>query len=582
MKDKPFVEILRENKILADNGSSKPKVDVKVLSNITLNQLAPILEYKLRVDGIHASVTIGEYDNILQESATIVDRETCVIVMWELCNLKESFAFEIEQAEGEYFEKYLTKVKSELQLLFHNLSNSRLVLFNSFSHLSNSHHSINQNNYERFVNELNLFLNLNLPANFILVNLDKVIAKVSIEATFDWRGYYSAKMLYSVAFLKEFSIFISPVINSLFGKAKKVLVFDCDNTLWKGIVGEDGMDNVGLSDSTIGGKYFYNVHLIAKSLMKRGVILCICSKNNEQDVADLFLKRTDSILKYDYFVVKKINWENKAKNLSEIALELNVGIDSLVFVDDSKFEINLIKEILPNVETIEVPTRLYEYPSFFQSHINYFYSFSKTTEDGNRTKMYLENLDRSKHHNSMQNIEEYLSSLEIKLQLSNKNKTNFERLIQLTQKTNQFNLTTKRYGIGDMEHFYSSDEYDVIDLEVEDRFGKFGVTGLCIIQYTNERKAIIDTLLLSCRILGRKIEQVFIQEIIKHIKERGCTLIQSTYTKTNKNVQVENYYLTSGFIEQSKSSDQTFYVLDLSSFLFINENNYIQTTWKQN
>lgn len=582
MIDKPFVEILRENKIFADNVSGKPKVDIKVLSNITLNQLAPILEYKLRGDGIHATVTLGEYDNILQESANILNRETCVLVMWELCNLKESFVFEIDQADDEYFEKYLTKVKNELLLLFQNLSNSRLILFNSFSHLSHSHHTINQNNYERFVNEVNSFLNLNLPSNFILVNLDKVIAKVSIDSAFDWRGYYSSKMLYTVVFLKHFSILISPIIHSLCGKTKKVLVFDCDNTLWKGIVGEDGIDNVGLSDSTTGGKYFYNVHLIAKSLMKRGVVLCICSKNNEQDVADVFLKRTDSVLKYDDFVVKKINWENKAKNLSEIALDLNVGIDSFVFVDDSKFEINLIKEILPVVETIEVPTRLYEYPSFFQSHIDFFYSFSKTSEDGNRTKMYLENLDRNKHQNSVQNIEEYLASLEIKLKLSNKNKANFERLVQLTQKTNQFNLTTKRYGIGDMEHFYTSDEYDVIDLEVDDKFGKFGVTGLCIIQYADEKRAIIDTLLLSCRILGRKIEQVFIQEILKHIKKRGRNIIHSTYIMTSKNAQVENYYLNAGFNEQSKSLEQTSYIVDLNSFLFINKNNHIKTTWKQN
>ena len=578
MKDMLFLDILNENKELRNQLIDKERVELKILSNITLNQLVPILEYTLRIEGINGYVTTGEYDNIIQESLKSYDREV-PLIFWELCNLKQGFVYELEMEDDKFFEKYLDKVKGEFLLISKNLATCGLVLFNKFSHIGFSADDLRLSAFEKFVDMLNAFLIENAPANFILVDLSKIISKVAIKPSFDWRGYYSSKSLYSINFLKEYSSFILPALRSFSGKSKKAIIFDCDNTLWKGIVGEDGIDGIELSESTTNGIYFKEVQLIIKRLIHNGVIFGLCSKNNEEDVSEVFRKRLDITLTENDITIKKINWQDKANNLINIAMELNIGIDSIVFVDDSNFEINLIKETLPDVKTLTVPKRLYNYPQFVKSSTNLFFNLTNSVEDLNRTKMYKQNVERGKALNSVNNIEEYLSSLSIKVSLDNKNQDFFERLVQLTQKTNQFNLTTQRYAIGDMRNFYDLANYDVISLEVEDKFGSFGVTGLCIIK-RDRNIAEIDSFLMSCRILGRNIELIFLEEIIHMLLQNKITLVKSSFIKTEKNSQVEFFFDTAGFTVVAQTNTKKEYELDINNFKKTNIN-YIQRVWKK-
>ena len=538
-------EIIKKNSILSDKLSLKEKLKINVLSNITVSQFKPAIEYYLKVEGLNAIIDIGDYDNILQESNSINKNETCIII-WELSNIKESFVYEIEKEDEKYFKLFLEKIKNELKILFQNLSNNKLVIFNKFSHILFSSKSLRKTKYQSFVENINSFLEKNLPNNFFLVEIDKIISNLSCEKSIDLRGFYSSKSLYTFFFLNNYAKFICPIILSLHGKSKKALIFDCDNTLWKGIVGEDGVDNIKLSEKDQGGVFFKEIHLIAKKLSSEGVIIGICSKNNMQDVEEVFNSREDFILNDNEIVVKKVNWEDKPTNLNNIAKELNIGIESLVFIDDSKFEINFVNELIPEITTYLVPERHYEYPALVNNIANLFFNLNMSDEDKRRTLMYKENQLREKDLLSFKSIETYLQSLDINIELANKNKSALDRVVQMTQKTNQFNLTTKRYSTSDINNFYASFDYDVISLNVSDKYGPSGITGLCIIKY-NKSDAFIDTFLLSCRVLGRNIEITFLNEIINHITRKKVKNIYSTFIKTPKNNHLENFFDQNGF-----------------------------------
>lgn len=579
MIDYKFSEIIRLNKNLEERMKGKPALELRLISNITINQLTSIYEFYLRSNELNAKVTTGDYDNILQESSTLKGNAIPVI-FWELSNLKDSFVYEIESMNDDEITMFSDKVKNELNILFENTKKSSLVIFNKFSHIIFTNSSLKKSNFENFVSHLNQYLEQALPSNYVLIDIDKIIAKNSITTSIDLRNYYSSKALYSVDFFKTYTLFSAPIFLSMFSKTKKAIIFDCDNTLWKGIIGEDGLDKIELSKKSKSGIYFREVQLLAKSLVNKGIILGICSKNNPKDVEEVFEKHSEMLLKSNDIIIRKVNWLDKPSNLSDIAKELNIGVDSLVFIDDSDFEINLVKEKLPQILTIQVPEKLYDYPKLILDQMNLFYSKDLSSEDLKRATMYKENLEREQIKNTYQNISDYLASLEIKVVFFSKEFDHLERIAQMTQKTNQFNLTTKRYTLNEIKKIYESNEYDVISLDVSDKYGSSGVTGLCIICYTNEQ-AEIDTLLMSCRILGRNIEKIFLDEIIKTTHARNIKYIKSKYLKTVKNTQVEDFYEKHHFKLIESNSIEKSYCLYLETYKNDESLNYINTKWKK-
>jgi len=574
-----FLEILKQNEVLKKEFSNIEKIEFIVLSNISVNQFSPILEFELRSSGVNASVRIGDYDNLLQISEKI-DNEL-PIIFWELSNLKESFVYEIELYSEEEIQNFIDKTIQELLMLFKNLKNSKQVYFNKFSHLVFSNSILKKSNFENFVTKINNFLNDNLPNNFLIIDIDKVIARLGINRVINFRNFYQSKSFYRIEFFETYSSFIAPSILSLLGRSKKALIFDCDNTLWNGIVGEDGLDGIELSDTSRKGIFFKEVQMIAKALSKRGVILGICSKNNENDVNDVFLFRKDMQLLSSEIVIKKINWENKSKNIALIATELNIGLDSIVFIDDSSFEIEMIKNNLPSIRTMQVPADLSTYPNNLIEISNLFYTSSILCEDVERTKMYKQNIERLDTKAKFNNLEEYIASLEIKLEISNKSLNSIERIAQLTQKTNQFNLTNIRYSTNDIIRLFDLDNYDIISINVSDKFGDSGLTGVCIIEYFEEI-AVIESFLMSCRILGRNIENVFLFEILKYIYKKEKLNVISYYNKTNKNFQTECFFEKNNFMILDNQESFKKYMIYLSeNILSINHFNYISTIWKK-
>ncbi len=275
-------------------------------------------------------------------------------------------------------------------------------------------------------------------------------------------------------------------------------------------------------------------------MYEKGFILAINSKNNEENVMEVFDKHPDMVLKPNNFAVMKINWQNKAQNMLEIAQELNIGIDSLVFFDDSPAEIDLIKQKLPEVQTVHLSCSPIFFPRILEE-LDYFERLKYTKEDMTRGQMYTAQIKRSNLEKSSLDIEDFYKSLEMKATIKQDDNFSISRLSMMTQKTNQFNLTTKRYSESDIKQFIKSKDYKLFSLKLEDKFGDNGIVGLVIIRIKNQ-EWLIDTFLLSCRVMGRTIETSILSHIVDMAKKENARRIIGQYIATDRNIPVKNLY----------------------------------------
>ncbi len=574
MEKLKYTEILQLNKSLAENKFSNV-YEIGILSNVIVNSYKEVLEYKLRLNDVEPRIEIGNFDNIIQDSAGFVSKNL-VLVFYDTLNIIDNVSGFFEEISNEQLNELKLKLTTELDIVFSNLRNCPCVVFNLFSAAYYPSVFTDFLKVEELVNELNNYLIKYKPSNFILADINKIYISEGIKNCIDIRFYISSKAPYTFTFFKNYVQSLENVLLKNIGKLKKAIIFDCDNTLWKGVVGEDGMKGIDMSSNSNFGKYFNIVQHFAVYLSTKGVIIGICSKNNEQDVLDVLNNHKDMILKEEHIVIKKINWVDKATNLREIALELNIGLDSLVFIDDSSFEINLIKEQLPEVLTIQVPTKASEYLDTISKVVYSKFNLTPTDDDVKKTEIYKQQFDREKSKNTYASIDDYLASLQIELKIDKDNLSNIQRLSQLTQKTNQFNLTTIRYTENQITQLVNSEKSYVYAVFVKDKFGDSGLTGLCIVKqdYKEKLNVNIDTFLMSCRIIGRNIEYAIIDVIIKNMVQMGYTKISASYIRSDKNIQADSFYESIGFDLIKHEDGIKNYTLNIDEN-YINRNSFI-------
>ena len=366
-----YLELLKANKELKSKFNSK-SYKIKFLSNISISQIKELLEFALRSEGINADVTIGDYDNIVQESQNCHDSDL-VVVFWELCNIIDGFQYKVELFNEKQLEQMFIKIKSEIDFILQNLKAIPLLIFNKFSGIHFSSLGTQQNKLELLSKWINNYIENNLTHNAIVVDVEKIISISGLSESIRLPYYYTSKAMYSLEFLKSYVNTIKQAVLSANGKVKKILVFDCDNTLWKGVLGEDGFYNIGMSSEDSSQAVFAEVQSIGLALNMAGILIGLCSKNNSEDVEKVLVSHPEMLLKNKNISIKKINWKDKAVNLKSMAQELNIGLDSFVFVDDSAFEINLIKAQLPEVTTLHVPKNIFEYPKLLRDNISLFF-----------------------------------------------------------------------------------------------------------------------------------------------------------------------------------------------------------------
>jgi FkbH-like protein len=572
-----FNEIIAANESLREI-SKGVKYKIAVVSNIITSFLTPILEYALRNEKINVYTINGEYDNIVQD-ATRLNQCDLVIIFWEASNLIDGLQYKIELFEEIEVNQLIDKVKSEIDLVFNSLNSTPLVIFNKFSATAFNFKNLKRNKLDVLVNSLNEYLETKVKTNIILIDTEKIFAAITIQKSIDYRLYYSSKALYTIDFFKEYVNYIKPVIMSITGRAKKALIFDCDNTLWNGILGEDGYDNIEMCSHSKNGKYFEEVQSIALALSASGVIIGICSKNNPDDVDEVINNHPDMLLRDNFLAIKKVNWQDKAKNIKEISSNLNIAEESIVFIDDSDFEINLIRENLPGVSAFQVPSKKHEYPNSMREVGRLFYNISASNEDKFRNEMYKQQNFRESLKSEYVNIDDYLRSMELRMTIYVDDLSTKSRVAQMSQKTNQFNLTTKRYSENDIENFIYQEDAHVFVIDVADKYGNYGLTGLAILVIDATLKlAVIDSLLMSCRVLGRNVELIFFDHIISFIQDKGIEEFSAEYVKTKKNLQVAEFYEKFGFKKTFESDEKKVLKLNLKDYIR-NDINYINVNY---
>lgn len=570
MKELKYSEILKANNLLKKQVEGQKPYLVKVLSNITCNQMGATLSYHLFQQGVNASITFGNYDNIVQDSFQI-ENLNLVIVHYELLNVVGKTDCYVENFSEDQIEEIAGSIEGELEMILNNLSSVPCVLFDSFTAKTLNISSLRNNKFAHLAERLIRFVAENKAKNTYLIDIDAIIGKIGEGFSFDKKLYLLSKTLYTIDFWKEYTYAVSPVLLKVTGKAKKAIIFDCDNTLWKGILGEDGFDGIDMSVHSKIGSIYHEVQNMAVWLSKHGVLVGLCSKNNLGDVAEVLEKHPDMVLKNDNIVVSEVNWNDKASNLRVIAEELNIGIDSMVFVDDSDFEINLIREQLPQVVCMQVPAAIFDYPKQLAEIINTYFYFSDSKADLDKTNQYKQQAQRNQSKRQFGDIESYLKSLEMEVTFHVNDASEVERVAQLTQKTNQLNLCTNRYTDAQIESIKGSAKQSYISLSVKDKFGDSGLTGVAIVSFT-EGKGVINDFLMSCRVMGRNIEFVFIDYIINYLKSKGCDSVAAQYIPTMKNKPVSDFYDKAGFVMDGESDGTKNYSVNINEYISKNIN----------
>lgn len=406
--------------------------------------------------------------------------------------------------------------------------------FNNSFKLKELKYSMGSNfdNFQTYQSELVKFQNID---NSYFFDFSGLINKIGEENSYDYDLGFLYQMPYKkkliIIFAEELSNFISQLTN----EEKKVVVIDCDNTLWNGVVGEEGIDGV-YCDKNAKGLLFYNFQIFLKNLKSDGFLLCLCSKNNEEDVKEVFRKKNMPLIWKD-FIIKKINWIEKSQNIKEIANLLNVAEDSLIFIDDNPFEINSVKEFTEVGKNILFKNSYKDFLSITKDYV--FRKKQVLTLDRNKTKLYELEASRKDLEKSFENLDDFINSLNIKLDIKFNDESDFERIAQMTEKTNQFNFNKNIFSKNDILTWVNNKNY-IYSLKVTDKFGDYGTVGLILVKLKN-KNAVIENFLMSCRALGKKTENTFFQHVLDDLDQKNIKLESILFKETNKNIPAKQF-----------------------------------------
>ncbi|MCR4761607.1 MAG: HAD-IIIC family phosphatase [Oscillospiraceae bacterium] len=391
--------------------------------------------------------------------------------------------------------------------------------------------------------KLNLLLSETIAADYPAVYpiaLSAVQIMCGRKEFFENRSWYLAKMAVQTETLPAVAARILDTVTALSGRVKKCVVTDLDNTLWGGVIGDDGLDGIQLGE--LGdGPAFAALQRWLLELKRRGILLAVCSKNNDDTAREPFEKHPECILRLEDFAAFVANWENKADNIRQIQQTLNIGMDSFVFLDDNPFERNLVRQMLPDVTVPELPEDPAAVPAYLES-LHLFEPVSYSEEDSARTAQYQAEASRSAAQAKFASYDEYLQALDMQGQILPFDSFHYPRIAQLTQRSNQFNLRTVRYSESEIEQIAGDPDYLTRYMTLSDRYGEHGLISVVICKKQSGDTLFIDTWLMSCRVLRRGVEGCLFDAIVRMALDNGFRYLTAEYIPTAKNKMVEHFY----------------------------------------
>ncbi len=375
-----------------------------------------------------------------------------------------------------------------------------------------------------------------------------------------------AKLSFPLKYLPIYAEYICRILSISLGKSRRCLILDLDNTLWGGVIGDDGLEGILLGNGDATGEAYLDVQRTALELHQRGVVLAISSKNEDAIARKPFKEHPDMLLREKDIAVFQANWSDKASNIKAIAETLSLGLESMVFLDDNPAERMQVRRELPEVAVPELPND----PALYSRTLiaaGYFESIIFSEEDSKRATFYQENAKRAQILNQSSDMEAYLKSLDMEINFAPFNSTGRARITQLISKSNQFNLTTKRYTDVEVKKFEDSPNFYTRQIRLKDTLGDNGMISVIICK-KNLDNWEIDTWLMSCRVIGRKVEEAALQDIITNAKDSGVTKLIGIYNPTTRNIIVKDHYKKLGFKKISDKTQNEVWELNITDYNF--------------
>ncbi|MBF0193835.1 MAG: HAD-IIIC family phosphatase [Magnetococcales bacterium] len=545
------------------SGEVKTNYSIGLAGSFTVESLEPFIGSTILASGFKPTIKIAAYNQLFQVCLNHTNHFSgkldCIIIIWRIEELLANEFKDFISGKPEA----LQKAKDTLAEFSAAISSLResfkgFLIVSTPPYPQDTTTFVNWNNSSTgaafFFKTLSLKWAELLAAKeqVYILDLDLLQRISGMDSIFDARKWYLYKQPYKDLFLLQLGLAISRLFNARYMVPKKCLVMDCDNTLWGGIVGEDGLEGIQLGQG-FPGSVFQDIQQMALNWREQGISLALLSKNNEGDVKQVFLNHDGMILKWQHISAWQINWQPKHENIKEIAKDLNIGVDSLVFLDDNPYEIAQMQEYCPKVTSIQVPEDPAFYPAMLAG-ITCFDKLETTTEDLKRASMMQAEQDREQVRNSMSS-QTFLESLDLRVTFFTPQQQHIERVAQLINKTNQFNLTTVRRNSEEVQAIFADTSYRIYCIQIDDRFGEYGLTGVAIIKLDIAKKVShLDTFLLSCRVLGRGVEGAFISAIAKDMDSLGITSMKGSFIATKKNSPAKSFLPDHGFTLQKSTN----------------------------
>jgi FkbH-like protein len=467
------------------------------------------------------------------------------------------------QRQKEFAESIMNRIVGQYDALGKGLT-SRIII-NTFPEINDSvfgNFAAKTNSFIYQCRKLNvLIMEFARSHNDVFVcDIGSLASNIGRQQAHDPKMYYSHEMAYTLDFQALVAKNVTDIVQASLGVFKKCLILDLDNTLWGGIIGDDGMEGIEIGNLGI-GKSFSQFQLWAKQLKRRGILLAACSKNTEAIAKEPFQLHGDMVLRMEDFAVFVANWKTKVENILYIQKVLNIGSDSIVFVDDNKFEREMVRAAIPGITIPEMPEDPTEYVSYLQS-LNLFETASVTEEDEIRTSQYQQEFLRNEVQGKFNTEADFLASLEMKGEVKPFLPLTAPRVAQLSQRSNQFNVRTIRYGEGDILSMAKTSDYCTFTFGLRDRFGDYGLIGIVILKDQGNGAFFIENWIMSCRVLNRGMENFTLNAVVSTARSKGGRRLIGEYIPTKKNGIVKDLYKNMGFILTSEG-----WVLDLMSYV---------------
>ena len=535
-----------------------------VLSNSTLDFIVPALVATAARHGIALECVKADYDQAVQEALSpdsVINRAKpdAVLVAMDYRALplrcKKGDAAEAENAVSQAVAFIETlraglKANSKTVCILQTIAPPPERLFGSFDRaLPGATANI--------INRVNLRLAESVfGTEDILLDVADLAETVGLA---DWHSpteWNLAKLPFSNRFLPLYADHVARLLAALRGKSRRVLVLDLDNTVWGGVIGDDGLEGIQVAQGDATGEAHLSVQRLALELRERGIVLAVSSKNEDEIARLPFRKHPEMLLKEEHIAVFQANWNDKATNITAIAKELSLGLDSIVFLDDNPVERNLVRQLLPAVAVPELPAD----PALYARTLaaaGYFESISFSDEDVARARFYQDNAKRVGLQNQVGDLNAYLASLQMEITFQPFDEIGRARITQLINKSNQYNLTTKRYTEPEVAAAQHDPQCFTLQVRLSDTFGDNGMISVIICRQQSHSQWEIDTWLMSCRVLGRRVEQMVLREILEHARRNGIRKLIGAYRPTDRNKLVEDHYSKLGFTVISTEPDAT-------------------------